>query len=160
MRLTFACSYLCDFIYRIEQLDPKYRGILSPFDFQDSWDWWLFDFINAKTGRHTYPFPKNPDKGPMDLENNLLDRLLAPLEARACRSKYQKLAQTLEKLLDKALPEYGEEKIASLAPGFDVKLWGHEFVPLMQKAGFIFSDPQRLDRIFKKAQEIATRIET
>jgi hypothetical protein len=157
MRLTFACSSVNTLVYEIQQLDPQYQAFGKAYPFQDGWAWWLFDFINAKTGRYTYPFPKNPDKGLM--ENNLLDRLLAPLEARACRRTYQQVAQTLEKLLDKALPEYGEEKIASFAAHFYVERYGHEFVPRMQKAGFVFSDPQRLDRLFKKGQEIARRLE-
>jgi|GEM_PF-5070231 len=156
MRLHNACLALGSLIRDIQGFDPVYKtyGEAVP-KFESSWDDKLLSLIYTRFGGHFVPQETRADS---NSKGSLKGKFMAALENRCCRRNYQQTVDTLEKILDDALPQYGTEQIATLAArSLETSVWGHEFVPMLQNAGIVFSKPERFDDFIKKAQEIESQ---
>src|ERR1700761_1572394 len=106
MHLHDACLSMCSWISDIQELDPVYKTFGEAYpEFKSGWSSQIFGLVYTNFGRDPSPRWTNSYPG---FEKTLKGQFLAALENRTCRLNYQQTAEILEKILDDALPKYGE----------------------------------------------------
>lgn len=154
MRLHDTCLALGSIIRDLQEAHPEYKIHGEPFpEFKSSWDDRLWSMIHTRPGTLMERVTNQRS------EKSLTGKFMTVLENRFIPRNYQQTVDTLEKIIDSDPSERGEERIISCAAQDNrVGVWGSEFVPMLQKAGITFSNPDRFGRLMKKAQEFGIKM--
>jgi hypothetical protein len=150
MRVQDACLALMSLVRDIQEFDPSFEKYGDPYpDYKSGLSDWVYSLLLTKFKADRAPAWNSSERVRPTLTSKFTDML----DAHLCRKNFQEGMARVERVLKDAVAKYGEDRIVSVNRQPQIQLRGDAFVSGLQKAGFVFEDPEFLDMMLRKVQQ-------